>query len=295
MRNWRACSSSKPNFEADAFGVRVGVSSDRTPPMSTRRSFLMIAFLAVFSPRLHAIDAATVQQALSQNLPEPAVKALAAIPDPGRKLLAARSYYRSQAGLEKRWSWSEAQIAAFEGSAGQKALLADIARIDAHFRAANPGYSLYSNTKVRSLDKQIASWNENASVGTAAAHLMAALDADTTLNVDAGNPKLPVQLKAWLGAHTPSPGPNLAAPGLSAHGQMHAIDFQISQNGTLIAPADSAKVTTVWRAQGWDAKLKASITAAGPAFEGPLTSPDEPWHYSYSPAHEETGHVEISP
>ncbi|MFZ9311388.1 MAG: hypothetical protein ACO24O_07810 [Arenimonas sp.] len=263
--------------------------------MTTLRSVVFLISLAALSPPLLAIDAVVLQQALSQNLPEPAVKALTAIPDPGRKLLAARSYYRSQAGLEKRWSWSEAQIAAYEGSPGQKALLADIARIDAHFRTANPGYSLYSNTKVRSLDKQIASWNENASVGTAATNLLAALTADPNVHVDAGNAKLPVQLKSWLGAHAPSPSPNLAAPGLSAHGQMHAIDFQISQGGNIIAPADSSKVAPIWRGQGWDAKLKASIAAAGPAFEGPLTSPDEPWHYSYSPAHEETGHVEISP
>lgn len=263
--------------------------------MPTRRPFLPIALLTAFSPPLAAVDADVLQQALSRNLPVPAVNALAAIPDPGRKLLAARSYYRSQATLEKRWSWSEARIKAYEGSAGQKQLLADIARIGEHFSSVNPGYSLYANTKVRSLDKQIASWNENASVGTASANLMAALEADDRLKLEPGNPELPVQLKTWLGAHTPAPGPNLAAPGLSAHGQMHAVDFQISRNGTLIAPADGAIVQTVWRAQGWDAKLNASIKAVGPAFEGPLTSPDEPWHYSYSPAHEETGHVEISP
>ncbi|MFN5702901.1 MAG: hypothetical protein ACK46K_03680 [Gammaproteobacteria bacterium] len=263
--------------------------------MPIRRSLLLFAILVAISPPLGAADAALLQQALAQNLTEPAVSTLAAIPDPGRKLLAAHSYYRSQASLEKRWSWSEAQIKAYEGSAEQKQLLADIKRISEHFSSANPGYSLYANTKVRSLDKQIASWNENASVGTASVKLMAALDADANLKVDSGNPKLPQQLKTWLGAHTPTPGPNLAAPGLSAHGQMHAIDFQISQNGTLSAPADSAKVQTVWRAQGWDAKLNASIKAVGPAFEGPLSSPDEPWHYSYSPSHEETGHVEIAP
>ncbi|WP_297801922.1 hypothetical protein [Arenimonas sp. GDDSR-1] len=263
--------------------------------MPIRRALLLFAIVSVIRPALAAPDAAVLQQALARNLPEPAVQALAAIPDPGRKLLAARSYYRAQASLEKRWSWSEARIQAYEGSAEQKQLLAEIARIGEHFSSVNPGYSLYANTKVRSLDRQIAVWNENASVGSASAQLMSALDADAGMKIEAGNPQLPTQLKSWLGAHSPAPGPNVAAPGLSAHGQMHAVDFQISQNGSLIAPADSAKVATVWRAQGWDAKLKASIKAAGPAFEGPLTSPDEPWHYSYSPAHEETGHVEISP
>lgn len=263
--------------------------------MPTRRTFLLFAALAIISPALLAADGAELQNMLAQALPEPAVSALSAIPEPGRKLLAARSYFRSQATLDKRWSWSEAQIAAYEGSAEQKSLLAEIARIDAHFRAAHPGFSLYSNTKVRSLDKQIAAWNENSSVGAAAANLMTDLATDTNLKLGHDNPKRSAQLKIWLGAHTPHPRPNLAAPGLSAHGQMQAVDFQIMQNGRLIAAADSAEISTVWRAQGWDAKLKASIVAVGPAFQGPLTEPDEPWHYSYSPAHEVTGHVEISP
>jgi hypothetical protein len=262
--------------------------------MPTRLNMLALIFLAALSPPLPAIDATVLQQVLSQNLPEPAVQALAAIPDPGRKLLAARSYFRSQAHLEKRWSWSEAQIAAYEGSPEQKTLLADIARIAEHFSAAYPGFSLYTNTQVRSLDKQLASWNENASVGSASSNLLAALATDSSVNMDVGNAKLPMQLKAWLSAHTPSPSPNLAAPGLSAHGQMHAIDFQISQNGTLIAPADSSKVAAVWRAQGWEARLKASITAVGPAFEGPLVSPDEPWHYSYTPVNAKTGQAVVS-
>lgn len=259
------------------------------------RHFALTVLLLGCSARLPAADADLVQETLAQALPETVVQTLAAIPDTGRKLLAARSYFRSQASLEKRWSWTDAQITAYEGSLEQKQLLADIARINEHFGAVNPGYALYTNTKVRSLDKQITAWNENASVGVAAAQLMAALASDTTLNLSAENPHRAAQLNSWLASHTPHPGPNLAAPGLSAHGQMHAIDFQIAQGTRVIAPADSALVETIWRAQGWDAKLQASITAAGPAFEGPLTSPDEPWHYSYSPAHEVSGHVDISP
>ena len=242
-----------------------------------------------------ADDAAQIQGALAGSLPEFTAEALARIPDPGRKLLAARSYIRSQASLEKRWSWSETKITAFEGSSEQKALLADIARITAHFSTANPGYSLFTNTRVRSLDHQIGAWNENASVGSAAENLMTALKADPAISLSGPEPVSAEKLKQWLLSHAPMPSPNLAAPGLSAHGQMRAIDFQISRNGALIAPADSAKTESVWRSQGWDAKLKASIAAAGPAFEGPLTSPDEPWHYSYTPSHEVTGHDEIAP
>jgi len=251
---------------------------------------LLLAF-----PAAAAIDADLLQQALAKSLPLKAVNALAKIPDSGSKLLAARSYYRSQSTLDKHWSWTEAQIVAYEGSPEQKVLLADIARIADHFGAANPGYSLYMNMKVRSLDKQIDSWNSNSSVAVAAGNLLTALENDPNIIFAADNIKLPDQLKVWLSGHAPNPSPNLAAPGLSAHGQMHAIDFQISKNGNLIAQANSAEIESIWRAQGWDVKLKTSITAVGPAFEGPLTSPNEPWHYSYTPTHEVSGHVDISP
>ena len=271
------------------------MSAQATRMLLTFRSFAWFVVLLGFTAGLPAASTENLQDVLAQTLPAKASQTLAAIPDNGRKLLAARSYFRSQATLDARWSWSEAQIKAYEGSAEQKQLLADIARINDHFGAVNPGYALYTNSKVRSLDRQIEAWNENASVGTAAAELLMAFESNTTLDLGPDNPNRYAQLKAWLRASTPQQGPNLAAPGLSAHGQMRAIDFQIAQGTRIIAAADSAEVENIWRAQGWGAKLKASISAAGPAFEGPLTSPDEPWHYSYSPEHEVTGHVEISP
>jgi hypothetical protein len=248
----------------------------------------------VSSP-LWAVDSTVLQNALAKNLPVMAADALSKIPDPGPKLLAARSYYRSLAHLDSRWSWDEAKIAAFKDSPEQKALLAEIDRVAQHFSQSNPGYTLYANTNVRSLDQQISSWNSNASVITAGESLLAALANESSMPLTADNIKLPEQLKTWLSAHAPKPSPNLAAPGLSAHGQMRAIDFQIEKNGALIAPADTAKVDTVWRAQGWDAKLKTSIIEAGPAFQGPLVSPDEPWHYTYTANNKEHSPDETSP
>lgn len=248
----------------------------------TRLSFLHTAVLMMAASPLWAADSTVLQNALAKNLPVMAADALAEIPDPGPKLLAARSYYRSLAHLDSRWSWDEAKIAAFQDSSEQRALLAEIDRVAQHFSQNNPGYALYANTNVRSLDQQISSWNSNASVITAGESLLASLANESSMPLTAENTKLPEQLKTWLGAHVPNPSPNLAAPGLSAHGQMRAIDFQIEKNGVLIAPADTDKVDSIWRAQGWDAKLKASIIEAGPAFQGPLVSPDEPWHYTYT-------------
>jgi hypothetical protein len=263
--------------------------------MTVRLNIIMTAALMMATVRLWAADSTVLQNALVKNLPANASDALSKIPEPGPKLLAARSYYRSLAHLDSRWSWDDAKIAAFQDSPEQKALLAEIDRVAQHFSQGNPGYTLYANTKVRSLDQQISSWNSNTSVITAGDFLLAALAKESSMPLTADNTKLPEQLKTWLSAHAPKPSPNLAAPGLSAHGQMRAIDFQIEKNGVLIAPADTAKVDSVWRAQGWDAKLKASMVEAGPAFQGPLLSPDEPWHYTYTANNNEHFADETSP
>jgi hypothetical protein len=55
------------------------------------------------------------------------------------------------------------------------------------------------------------------------------------------------------------------------------------KDGRIHAGANSDEVKSVWRAEGWDQKLKASIEIAGPSFSGPLINPDEPWHYDYAP------------
>lgn len=263
--------------------------------LTARRNLLMTAILMMATLQLLAVDSTALQNALAKNLPGKAVDVLARIPESGPKLLAARSYYRSSADLDSRWSWDDAKIAAFQDSREQKALLADIDRVAQHFSQSNPGYALYANTKVRSLDKQIASWNSNASVIASGDTMLQKLLTESGIQLSADNTKLSEQLKSWLSTHTPKPSPNLAAPGLSAHGQMRAIDFQIEKDGTLVAPAETAKVDSVWRAQGWSEKLNASIVQAGPAFQGPLLSPDEPWHYTYTANNEECLPGETNP
>lgn len=263
--------------------------------LTERLNVLLAVALMTAASQVPAIDPVVLQNALAKNLPARAADALDGIPEPGPKLLAARSYYRSSARLDSLWSWDEVRISAYQGTPEQIAMLDEIERISRHFADSNPGFTLYANTRVRSLDEQISSWNGNASVAAAGAALLAALAGDPSIQVSAENGELPAQLKIWLSAHVPKPSPNLAAPGLSAHGQMRAIDFQIEKNGSLIAPADTAKVDSVWRAQGWDVKLKASIIQSGPEFQGPLLSPDEPWHYTYTPEHMEPTPDETSP
>lgn len=228
-------------------------------------------------------DPVTLDSVLATIAPPPSSEALEQIPDPGRKLLALRSYVRDGPKIADRWSWTAEEIEAFEGSPEQRALLAEIEAVDEDFTAANPGYALYVHGTVRSLDDQLASWNRNASVGSGAAEILAAYTAafgDDGLEPDNIDPDT---LADWLRGFVPAQRANLAAPGLTRHGRAGAIDFQVMKDGSIHAGADSKEVETVWRAEGWDEKLKASIEAAGPSFTGPLTNPDEPWHYDYAP------------
>ena len=244
----------------------------------------MLALLLVgLAGNAVAEDAVSLDAVLVKLAPPPSGKALTQIPDLGRKLLALRSYVRYGAKIADRWSWTDEQIKAFEGSPEQQALLAEIAAVEKHFRAANPGYEIYVHGTVRSLDEQLANWNKNDSVGTAAKEILAAYTA--AFGEDGLEPaKIDVErLEAWLRDFTPSKRPNLAAPGLTLHGRASAIDFQVMKDGRIYAGANSEQVERVWRAEGWDQKLKASMEVAGPSFSGPLTNPDEPWHYDYAP------------
>ena len=221
---------------------------------------------------------------LEKLAPPPANEALAQIPDTGRKLLALRSYVRAGSTLAERWSWTEEEIKAFQGSDEQLALLAEVAAVSAHFAEANPGYEIYANTKVRSLDVQIRSWNANESVGVEAAELLTAWIekfGDDEAAYDSLEPK---QVRLFLAGFTGSERARVAAPGLTLHGRAQAIDFQVMRDGVIVAGANSKEIESVWRAEKWDVKLKESMLAAGPSFRGPLVSPDEPWHYDYDPA-----------
>lgn len=264
----------------------MGTPLERAKPVRRVSGLLpALAMLALLVVGLagKAVAAVSLDAVLAKLAPPPSGEALTEIPDPGRKLLALRSYLRYSPKIADRWSWTREQIKAFEGSPEQQALLAEIAAVNKHFKAANPGYEIYVHGTVRSLDEQLASWNTNDSVGTAAEEVLAAYKA--AFGEDGLEPiKIDVKrLDAWLREFKPSNRANLAAPGLTLHGRASAIDFQVMKDGRIHAGADTKQVESVWRAEGWDQKLKASMDAAGPSFSGPLTNPDEPWHYDYAP------------
>jgi len=203
----------------------------------------------------------------------------------GRQLLALRSYLRAGPGLAERWSWSDAEIAAWPGSPAQAALDAAIARVRSAFESANPGYSLHVNPEVRSLELQLSRWNSNPSVAAAAAALAeaAAATAHSGGFPAPGTPLAQAAFGDFLRAWVPTPTPPLAAPGLSAHGQMRAVDFVVTRREAIVAGAVTADIPAIWTGQGWSERLKAAVLASGAPFEGPLRFPDEPWHFDYRP------------
>jgi hypothetical protein len=216
----------------------------------------------------------------SAGLESRVIETLGQISSPDRRLLALRSYLRADNDLAERWSWSEEQISAYPATTEGKAAAAEIDAVTAAFASANPGYSLRVNREPRSLEVQIAHWNANESVGNAAAALVSALEA--RFGVDNSAPS-PDQLRGALKQWKPDMPVALAAPGLSPHGQGRAFDFQVERDGRIIAGASLASATRQWDTEGWTEKLRSAVITAGPHLTGPLESPHEPWHYSYTP------------
>jgi hypothetical protein len=255
-----------------------------------RRIAALAASWACLGPATHAADSpddrlGQLVESISAAQDPRVQDALVRIDGTGRRLLALRSYLRSGAHLAERWSWTVEQISAFEGSPERQALDAEIERVRGAFRQANPGYDLWVNPQVRSLDVQVEHWNGNESVAAAADALLAAAAAFL------GAPAFPAErpeaarsaLESFLRDYVPTPSPAIAAPGLSPHGQMRAIDFQVQRGGTIVAGPSLASIASDWDTAGWTLRLESAVRAASSRFVGPLASPREPWHYTYVP------------
>jgi hypothetical protein len=244
-------------------------------------AFLLIACL---TPALSFASMNEYLLAVTHDLPADAKEALQQIDGKSRQLLAVRGYLRAGQQLHSRWGWSAEEVRSYETSQEYRDLLDEIAIVRARFEAANPGYSLYVNTTARSLDLQLQRWNSNKSVGVIADRLQAAAEDELARGTYPAHPDARATLRfadflrVWRPVPAAAP---LAAPGLSLHGRSHAIDFQIAQDGRIIAPTEVAKVHRVWEAQGWAGRLAAVMRDT--RFVGPLQSPNEPWHYEYVP------------
>jgi hypothetical protein len=223
--------------------------------------------------------------ALRPSLDARVVKTLGAIGGTGRQLLAVRSYVRSAEQLEQRWSWDDAQIAAYADSPEKLRLDAALARVRCSFESANPGHTLFVNETIRSLDRQIDKWNRSETVKQAADHMLETFRAEVARPAfpKASTPQGMSAFRNLLVTYKPVPTPSLAAPGLSLHGRMQAIDFQVMAGNRLVAGTDASSVVEAWEAPGWKAKLQSAVNEANAGFVGPLESPNEPWHYEFRP------------
>ena len=243
-------------------------------------------FCCVISPAIFAGDSVEKYlAALEVTFDTRVIESLERIEGTGSRLLAARAYIRSEAQLDERWSWNEAQIAAYEGSPEQQRLNAAIARVRCVFESRNPGHTLYVNETVRSLDEQIAKWNGSDTVRRSAGHMLEAIRAGlATPGFPAANSPAGVSaFRKLLVSHKPVPTPTLAAPGLSRHGRMEAVDFQVHSGNRVVAGPEVSSVAAVWESGGWKTKLQAAVTEARVGFVGPLQNPNEPWHYEFRP------------
>lgn len=200
-----------------------------------------------------------------------------------RQLLAGRSYMRSSERLQSRWSWTQEEIEQFAHSQERRQLLAEIDKVKAEFARQNPGYSLYTNTQVRSLDVQLERWNTNRGVGRAAEELSRAVQRHFATSHYPAIPQADAlqQFAAFLASWFPTQPAPLAAPGLSLHGQARAIDFLVSDGTRIVAGADTGQVARTWDGQGWTIRLAQAVHDSGASFDGPLLAPREPWHYEY--------------
>ena len=250
-----------------------------------RAAVFCILLAAGFFPAAAQGNINAYINAAAQRLDPKVAGAVAQIEGTPRRLLALRGYLRGRAGLKTKWSWTAGEIASYKESAEYKAALAEVEQVKAKFTEQNPGYSIEVNTEVRTLEAQIASWNRTASVGQAADSLFAAVQKELAAAAYKEQPDEASlrRFQNFLSNHSPAVAPTVATPGLSQHGQLRAFDFKIRQGSQIIATTDSATIKDVWDAQGWTRKLNAGVTAASRKFAGPLTSPREPWHYTYIP------------
>jgi hypothetical protein len=252
--------------------------------MESIRPLLIVFILAAIAPAPGAAAAAEAAHqhwvdVASVGLDPPAVDAVHRIQGADRQLLALSAYLRAGDSLSARWSWSQETLAKYPSTPEGNAAAADIDSVVAEFAKENPGYQLQVNRQPRSLEVQLAHWNENASVAAVAASLVKSLDGRFA---DSSSPTT-AQLRDALAHWTPGTAAALAAPGLSAHGQGRAFDFAVARNGQIVAGLVAGSAHSQWDDAGWTKKLHDAVVASGEPFVGPLQSPYEPWHFAYTP------------
>lgn len=253
---------------------------------AVRLGATILALCLAFSKTAGADSIEMHLSALIADLPRQAQDAVEHISGAERRLLAIRSYLKAGPQLPERWSWTEQQISAFESSPDYERFRASVQRVIDEFERQNPGYTLFVNMQARPLELQMQRWNSNPGVQRVALALYNAVGAQPWAGSAYAGPGAASahKLRRFLLDWRPPVAAPLAAPGLSAHGQLRAVDFQIARDGRIVAGTTVASVPHKWDKSGWRVKLQRAVQSADAQFAGPLTSPNEPWHYTYLPS-----------
>lgn len=223
--------------------------------------------------------------AVSDKLHPWARAAVPRISDFSRRLVAIRGYLRSAPSIQEKWVWSPEEIGRFRASVEYKTMLAEVEKIKRRFGELNPGYTLFANTGVRSLDEQIKSWNETASIKKAGDALLteSLKELSGPSYKDEPDEAGLARFARFLQYARLAQVPTLATPGLSPHGQLRALDFVVKRGNQIVAGTLSANIKSEWDDAGWGRKLNEAIKQSSNKFTGPLSAPREPWHYAYVP------------
>jgi hypothetical protein len=160
---------------------------------------------------------------VAETFPPKVQEALEMIGKPTLQLLALRRYIRKAKDLSAQWVWSQEQIHSYEASKQFTQVRLEIEKVRKTFEGLNPGYTL-GVSPIRDLKRQVRLWNGNKTVHIAGEDLE-----QKCLFEIAKYPDMPDQMavdrfRTFLGHCPVHPEPTSAAPGLSDHGQMHAID-----------------------------------------------------------------------
>jgi hypothetical protein len=206
--------------------------------------------------------------------------------DPGplaMQVAALRRYaeHDQKRGWMWQWTWSEVEERAYETTEMAAFVNGEISKVTNQFALTNRGHRL-GTSPMRSLKAQIRLWNGNAHVRNVGLGLKKAAIIELAKKTYPRSPDLAsiMSFLSFIRSCHLVDQLTSAVPGTSDHGQMRAVDFVIlDTRGNLVAGTDTSSIATQWHAPGWHVKLNDAILKSRSAFDGPLKSPYEPWHY----------------
>jgi len=234
----------------------------------------------------------------------------------GAWLLAVRGYVRAMGtgdagylAFRQRWAWSDERVRRVLDSDEGNLYVQRIEDIKTEFNQlpSMTGYTLDTGSLRRSLDTQTRYFRNNWSVALLGADLLGRMEAevggtnypDIPITESAGRLRRFLRTVALDAVDNPATetvervrSPTNATPGLSDHGRLSAVDFIVNRGRNVVAGASTAQIGTWRRRLPTGTTLEAGLrdavgainrTAGSNVFEGPLPSPDEPWHYTYLP------------